>query len=99
MLSLSDKNIRIASAEYSKTANGYEINAVLTNSADNMMILSALYDENGAMIAVALSSAYDAVYHSLNIESDKPGALLKVFLWNDTAAISPVCGAKSIIVE
>lgn len=97
--SLSEKIIRIAAAEYIRTSDGYEINALLTQPADNMKILSALYDENGLMIATSCSDADDGVYHSLNIKSDEPGTLLKVFLWNDTDSIYPVCDAKSIVIE
>ena len=97
--SLSEKITRIATAEYARTSDGYEINTVLTQPAENMVILSALYDENGLMIAAGCSEANDGAYHSLSIAADEPGKLLKVFLWNDTDNAYPVCSVKSIVIE
>lgn len=97
--SMPEKVIRIAAADYVRTSNGYYINAVLTHPAENMVILSALYDDNGSIIAAACSEAYDGTYYSLNIAADKSGAFVKVFLWNNTGEIYPICADKRIDIE
>jgi hypothetical protein len=91
--------MRIASADYIKTSNGYEINTVLTQPADNMMIFAALYDKNGTMLAVGSSNAYDGTHHTVNIISDEPGTFIKVFLWNDMTNINPICDTKNTFIE
>lgn len=87
-------NVRIVSADYNETQDGYEITPVLAQPTDDTILIAAIYDKNGVMISYNSVKTDGKTIYSLNIASNKKSSSIKLFMWNDLTSIQPVCDFK-----
>lgn len=81
-----------------KTHSGYDVTVDLTKSAENYVMIAALYDEKGNLISAGSVDTDGEAQYVLNIQSEKAGNSIKVFLWNSINDIIPICESEEIYI-
>ena len=86
-------------AEYSKTENGYDITVTSSEQLPDCIGIVGLYNANDTLFKNAYVETGNVNQFVIHVSTDKKPKYIKVFLWNDTYKMNPLCKSKQIEVK